>query len=106
MNKKFSKHYVGLKKIPVNRIFYITTSNMREDKVRNWRIEPGELSEPVYSSSGLDGILCCCWPGILYPCVVYRFTKTCVFIIMGKTGVAFVIRTIFTIVLQSNNSLR
>ena len=36
MNRKFSKHYEGLKRIRANRIFCITISNMQGDKVRNW----------------------------------------------------------------------
>src|SRR5208282_4336681 len=36
MNKKSSKHYEGLKKIQVNRIFCIIISNMLGGKVRNW----------------------------------------------------------------------
>ena len=37
MNRKFSKHYEGSKRIQANRIFCITISNMQGDKVRNWR---------------------------------------------------------------------
>ena len=34
---RFSRHYEGLKKIPVSRIFCIIISNTQGDKVMNWR---------------------------------------------------------------------
>lgn len=35
MNRKYSNHSVGLKRIRVNRIFYTTISNTQGDKVRS-----------------------------------------------------------------------